>query len=60
VIDKPSHVLANLETQRDNQITEIKKVNAMLKTLGIKLSIKTVRFVKQLKDTNDIGRTVAV
>lgn len=60
VIDKPSHVLANLETQRDNQITEIRRVNAMLKTLGIKLRIKTVRFVKQLKDTNDIGRTVVV
>jgi hypothetical protein len=60
VIDKPSHVLANLETQRDNQVTEIVKVNTMLKTLGIKLRIKMVRFVKQLKDTNDTGRTVTV
>ena len=60
VIDKPSHVLANLETQRDNQITEIKKVNAMLKKLGINLRINMVRFVKQLKDSNDKGRTVKI
>ena len=58
IIDKPSHVLANLKTQRDNQIDEIKKVNAMLKKLGIKPKIKKVRFLKQLKDTNDKGRTV--
>ena len=60
MIDKPSHVLANLETQRDNQITEIKKVNAMLKKLGINLRINMVRFVKQLKDSNDKGRTVKI
>jgi hypothetical protein len=57
-IDKPSHVLANLETQRDNQVAEIRKVNGILKKLNISSKINKVRFVKQLNDSNDIGRTV--
>jgi hypothetical protein len=58
LIDKPSHVLANLQTQRDNQVADIKKVNGILKKLNIPLKINKARFVKQLNDSNDIGRTV--
>ena len=58
IIDNPSHVLATLETQRDKEVTEVKSANDMFKTLGIPFRFKKIRFVKQLKDSNDKGRTV--
>ena len=57
-IYQPSTAIQSLDTQRDKAVEEIQEINDMFKLYGIDLNITKVRFVKQLKNSQDTGRNV--
>ena len=60
-IYKPKETLTALQTDRQNFVNRVKKINKILKkTVGLKFAFSKIIFPKQLTIASDTGKVVTV